>query len=114
MKQFQPLAQALGLLGALELQGKIFQLDGLIRAKSYDSGINHWDTADVYGDGISEKIIGEAWKDISRSSIFLATKVGWDMGEYDYFYHPKLIKKNIDRSFNNLKTDYIDLFYLHH
>ena len=82
--------------------------------KSHDSGINHWDTADVYGDGISEKIIGETWKDISRSSIFLATKVGWDMGEYDYFYHPKLIKKNIDRSFNNLKTDYIDLFYLHH
>ena len=63
--------------------------------KSHDSGINHWDTADVYGDGISEKIIGEVWKDISRSSIFLATKVGWDMGEYDYFYHPKLIKKNI-------------------
>ena len=39
--------------------------------KSHDSGINHWDTADVYGDGISEKIIGEAWKDISLSLIHI-------------------------------------------
>jgi len=79
-----------------------------------DKGINHWDTADVYGDGKSELIIGTVWGEIKREDIFLATKVGWDMGGFDHYYHPILMKKNIERSLSNMKTDYIDLLYLHH
>ena len=37
---------------------------------AWDNGINHWDTADVYGDGHSEKIIGSMWDEISRNNIF--------------------------------------------
>ena len=48
--------------------------------KAWESGINHWDTADVYGEGRSEIIIGESWGTIPRDDIFLATKVGWDKG----------------------------------
>ena len=54
--------------------------------KAYDLGINQWDTADVYGNGVSEEIIGSMWHKISREKIFLATKVGWDMGAYNYWY----------------------------
>ena len=82
--------------------------------KAYELGINHWDTADVYGDGHSEKIIGGMWGDLPRNEIFLATKVGWDMGPYDYWYHPKHMRTNMERSLKNLKTDTVDLMYLHH
>jgi len=82
--------------------------------KAHRSGINHWDTADVYGDGRSEKIIGNMWNDIPRDEIFLATKVGWDMGPYEYWYHPSHMTTNMERSLKNLKTDCIDLMYLHH
>ena len=44
--------------------------------KAYSSDINHWDTADVYGEGHSEKIIGSMWNEVSRDDIFLASK-GW-------------------------------------
>ena len=82
--------------------------------KAWEEGINHWDTADVYGEGRSEKIIGGMWEVIPRKSIFLATKVGWDMGPFPYWYNPKHMKLKIERSLTNLKTDYIDLLYLHH
>ena len=82
--------------------------------KSWEKNINHWDTADVYGEGHSERIIGSMWEDIPRNSIFLATKVGWDMGPFSHWYHPKHMKNKIEESLTNLKTDYIDLLYLHH
>lgn len=84
----------------------------LIRA--HELGINHWDTADVYGDGQSERLIGEMWGDVPRGDIFLASKVGWDPGEYGHFYHPEQIRQQLERSLRNLKTDVIDLYYLHH
>ncbi|MFC1565459.1 aldo/keto reductase [Candidatus Neomarinimicrobiota bacterium] len=82
--------------------------------QAWSSGINHWDTADVYGNGHSEKIIGDVWNEIPRKDIFLATKVGWSMGGFDHYYHPKMIKKHIDLSLKNLQTDVIDLYYFHH
>ena len=86
--------------------------DALIQA--WKSDINHWDTADVYGNGRSEKIIGNIWNTVPRHDIFLATKVGWDMGNFDHYYHPKMIQKHIDLSLKNLQTDLIDLYYFHH
>ena len=68
----------------------------------------------MYGDGRSESIIGSIWNDISRHEIFLATKVGWDMGTFNHWYHPEKMIENMDRSLKNLKTDCVDLMYLHH
>ncbi len=82
--------------------------------KAYSSGIDHWDTADVYGDGHSEIIIGSMWNDIRRDNIFLASKVGWDMGPHSHWYHPKYMKNKMEKSIKNLKTDCVDLMYLHH
>ena len=82
--------------------------------QAWRSGINHWDTADVYGNGRSEKIIGNVWGEVPRNDIFLATKVGWDMGDFDHSYNPKMINEHIDLSLKNLQTDVVDLYYFHH
>ena len=82
--------------------------------KAHELGINHWDTADVYGNGVSEGIIGSMWQKIQREKIFLATKVGWDMGAYDHWYNPKQMKINMERSLLKLKVDHVGLMYLHH
>lgn len=84
----------------------------LIRA--HELGINHWDTANVYGRGRSETIIGSMWETVPRYSVFLATKTGWDAGPYDHYYHPKHMRNQIEKSLRNLKSEVIDLFYLHH
>ncbi len=82
--------------------------------KSWESEINHWDTADVYGDGRSEEVIGSMWNTVPRNEIFLATKVGWDQGSNNYWYNPEHMRKNMMRSLKNLQTDCVDLIYLHH
>ena len=82
--------------------------------RAFNLGIDHWDTADVYGDGRAEKLIGGLWASIDRQQVFLATKVGWDKGGYPHWYHPKMIRRRIDRSLANLRTDYVDLYYFHH
>lgn len=84
----------------------------LIEAWTY--GVTHWDTADVYGDGRAEELIGSLWDDVERDSIFLATKVGWDPGPFDHYYHPEQIRRQLDESLRQLRTDHVDLYYLHH
>ncbi len=84
----------------------------LVRA--WELGINHWDTADVYGNGRSEELIGSMWDTIPRTDVFLATKVGWNPGEFPGWYHPKLVAREIDASLRRLRTDVIDVYYLHH
>lgn len=84
----------------------------LIRA--WELGINHWDTADVYGNGHSEQLIGKIWDTVARKDIFLATKLGWMMGPHDHYYHPNFMRHQIELSLTQLKTDVIDLLYLHH
>ncbi|MCG8457758.1 MAG: aldo/keto reductase [Holophagales bacterium] len=81
---------------------------------SHRNGIFHWDTADVYGDGKAERIIGTVWREVPRDEIFLASKVGWDPGNHSHYYHPAQIRRQLDRSLRNLETDWIDLYYLHH
>ncbi len=80
----------------------------------WEIGINHWDTADVYGDGRSEQVIGAMWNTIPRDDIFLATKVGWDQGYQNHWYDVRSMRTNMERSLTNLKTDRVELMYLHH
>ena len=82
--------------------------------KAYRDGINHWDTADVYGEGRSESIIGTMWAQVPRKDIYLETKVGWDTGKYGHYFHPVHMSKQIEQSLFNLQTDCVDLLYLHH
>jgi myo-inositol catabolism protein IolS len=86
--------------------------EALVRAA--ELGINHWDTADVYGNGRSEELIGSMWPMVGRARVFLATKVGWNTGGFDGFFHPDLVARELESSLRRLRTDVIDLYYLHH
>ncbi|KAH8552586.1 aldo/keto reductase [Umbelopsis sp. PMI_123] len=82
--------------------------------KALDIGCNFWDTADVYGQGHSEKVISRVLKD-RRKDVFLATKFGNDYssGTFRVNGSPEYLKKCCDASLERLQTDYIDLFYSH-
>ena len=82
--------------------------------RTWELGINHWDTADVYGNGRSESVIGDMWETIPRNDVFIATKVGWDQGNKKHWYDVGTMRLNMERSLKNLKTDCVDLMYLHH
>lgn len=75
--------------------------------KAIDLGINSIDTADIYTDGRSEEIIGKAVQG-NRNDVILATKVG-----YEEDISRKNIIAGVKRSLERLRTDYIDLFYIH-
>ena len=80
---------------------------------SIDNGINFFDTADVYGDGRSEKIISEVLKN-SNEQIYVATKAGRRLDPHNADgYNLNNIESFIDRSLSNLGVDIIDLVQLH-
>jgi 1-deoxyxylulose-5-phosphate synthase len=79
-------------------------------------GINFWDTANVYGFGTSEEIVGRAIKAYSkRDDIVLATKVFFPMhkGPGGAGLSRKAIMEQIDASLTRLNTDYVDLYQIH-
>jgi myo-inositol catabolism protein IolS len=86
-------------------------LAGLKRA--YELGINHFDTADVYGDGHSERILGQFLKTVPRDEIVIASKVGWFRGTAPGAMQPLHVRHQLEQSLMNLGTDYIDLHYFH-
>ena len=81
--------------------------------EALDNGVNFFDTADVYGDGRSEKFIGKFIKSTSEK-IFVATKTGLRVRPHTPDgYNLKNIEEFIDRSLINLGVDCIDLIQLH-
>lgn len=85
--------------------------------KSVDNGINFIDTANVYSEGLSEEMTGQAIRDlgIDRDELVIATKVRGKMGEgpNDSGLSRKHILQQADESLFRLKTDYIDLYQIH-
>lgn len=72
-----------------------------------DHDINLIDTAEMYGNGASELLIGEATKCYDRSKFQLVSKF------YPYHATPDLIKKSLQDSLRRLQTDYLDMYLLH-
>ncbi len=81
--------------------------------KAFDVGINFIDTANVYGRGASESLLGEVLQGIDRSSYILATKVYFPMSDTDRGLSAAQIYKQIDASLQRLRTDYVDLYQCH-
>jgi aryl-alcohol dehydrogenase-like predicted oxidoreductase len=79
-----------------------------------DAGINFVDTADVYGEGQSEEIVGKALKG-RRDDVVLATKVHGEMGTglNDRGNSRYWIMKEVENSLRRLQTDHIDLYQIH-
>ncbi|MFZ2029184.1 MAG: aldo/keto reductase [Vitreimonas sp.] len=84
--------------------------------QALDAGINFFDTANVYSNGVSEEITGRALKDFAkRDEIVLATKVHGQMrGDANgKGLSRKAILTEIDHSLKRLQTDYVDLYQIH-
>jgi aryl-alcohol dehydrogenase-like predicted oxidoreductase len=81
--------------------------------RAVDLGVNFIDTADVYGDGRSEKLIGRLLKE-RKEEIFVATKAGRRLSPHTAEgYNLKNLDAFVDRSLSNLGVDSIDLLQLH-
>ena len=94
---------SLGGQATLERPGRCDDAVEIIN-RALDLGVNYIDTANMYGQGVSEEYIGEVMKH-RRSEVFLATK------SHDYTYDGTM--RMFEQSLNRLQTDYIDL-YQHH
>jgi 1-deoxyxylulose-5-phosphate synthase len=88
------------------------QAEACVKA-AFEEGINFIDTANVYGRGASEELLGEVLADYDRSSYVLATKVYFPMSETDSGLSSAQIHKQIDASLARLRTDYVDLYQCH-
>jgi myo-inositol catabolism protein IolS len=77
-----------------------------------DQGVNHFDTADVYGYGKSERLLGKALGK-RRNKVTIATKIGWAATTAPHVYDPHNIRFQCEQSLRNLGTDHIDLYYFH-
>jgi len=80
---------------------------------AFDAGINFIDTANVYGRGAAETVLGEVLSGHERSSYVLATKLYFPMSDTDRGLSAAQIHKQIDASLERLRTDYVDLYQCH-
>jgi len=95
------------------------QIEADIRAihRALDLGIDFFDTADVYGCGYSERVLGQALAD-RRHQVVLATKFGETFDEQtgqptEEDLNPAYIRRACEASLRRLNTDYIDLYLFH-
>ncbi|MDH6252128.1 aryl-alcohol dehydrogenase-like predicted oxidoreductase [Chryseobacterium sp. H1D6B] len=85
--------------------------------RSLELGGNFLDTADLYGPFKNEQLIAKA-VGTAREKYIIATKFGWEIDDNDKVTWAingsrNYVKKSVERSLKNLKTDYIDLYYMH-
>ncbi|AUD01126.1 aldo/keto reductase [Spirosoma pollinicola] len=82
--------------------------------KTYESGITFFDTAEVYGQGANEQLVGKALHQV-RDQVIIATKFGFNNGRNTDGLNsrPERIRQVAENSLRYLQTDYIDLFYQH-
>lgn len=85
--------------------------------RSLELGGNFLDTADLYGPFVNEQLVAKAVEG-KRNEYIIATKFGWEIDDNDQITwkingNKEYVKKAVERSLKNLKTDYIDLYYMH-
>jgi aryl-alcohol dehydrogenase-like predicted oxidoreductase len=107
---------------ALDWWGKKIQEDEAIRMikKAYDLGINFFETADMYGKGKSEKLLGQALKGV-RDEVVISTKFGYDFesaaqighSELPQRFDPLFTEHMLRKSLERLQTDHVDVYGLH-
>ena len=107
----------LGCMGMSEFYGSFNEAESINTLhKAIDLGVNFFDTADMYGSGANERLIGKAFKG-RWDAVVLATKFGVMRGPKGEWLglngKPEYIMKACNQSLLNLGTDSIDLYYMH-
>lgn len=100
-----------------ESYGKVRDEDSLQALETaWDAGVNFFDTADVYGEGHSEELLGQFFKEKRRDLAYITTKVGWDFshsGGHQKNFQPTYIRSACEKSLKRLGIEAIDLYQLH-
>jgi aryl-alcohol dehydrogenase-like predicted oxidoreductase len=82
--------------------------------KAIGLGVNFFDTADVYGDGRSERLVAQLRREHKKENIYIATKAGRRLNPHTpEGYNRKNLTAFVERSISNLGTDALDLLQLH-
>lgn len=107
----------LGCMGMSEFYGSFNETESINTLnKAIDLGVNFFDTADMYGSGANEKLIGKAFKS-KWDKVVLATKFAVMRGPNGEWLglngQPEYIKKACEQSLSNLGIESIDLYYMH-
>jgi aryl-alcohol dehydrogenase-like predicted oxidoreductase len=95
--------------------GDVAEADALdVLRASADAGVTFLDTADVYGAGRSEELIGRFLKERTRQSFFIASKFGrFPRPGWPANFDPKTIREHTENSLKRLGIDHLDLTQLH-
>lgn len=84
--------------------------------RGFELGVNFFDTADAYGNGLAETVLGNALKDLPREQVVVATKVYWhffpDNRHFPDLSHDYILEA-CDASLGRLQLDHIDLYQCH-
>ena len=81
---------------------------------AWQRGARLYDTADVYGHGRSERLLGRLIAQIPRHEIVLASKVGYFAGTAEHGFEPRHMRRQLEQSLDNLQTDHLDIYAFHH
>src|SRR2546423_11593243 len=94
--------------------GRVEDKDSLAALhRALDLGVNFFDTADVYGDGRSERLLAQLRRE-RKEPFYVATKAGRRLEPHEARgYNRKNLTHFVDRSLKNLETDTLDLLQLH-
>jgi aryl-alcohol dehydrogenase-like predicted oxidoreductase len=77
-------------------------------------GARLYDTADVYGHGRSERLLGRLLAQVRREDIVVSSKVGYFAGTAEHGFEPAHMRRQLEQTLDNLGTDHLDIYFLHH